>query len=97
MTILDSPLASLRRPRLLMSAARIGLGSYDRDAVLARLLGGDVPPPGRACVDILVEREADCERARRSGAAGYSIARHVDLLTALVAETRLYVDTRAVS
>ncbi len=97
MTILDTPLATLRRPRLLMSAARFGLGGYDRDAVLPRLLGGDTPLPGRACVDILVEREAASERARQSGAATYSIAEHVDLLTALVAETRLYIDTRAVS
>lgn len=97
MTILDSPLASLRRPRLLMSAARFGLGAYDRDAILPRVLGGDVPLPGRGCIDVLVERESSCERARRAGEATYSIADHVEILTALVAETRLFIDTREVS
>ena len=97
MTLLDSPLATLYRPRLLMSAARFGLSGYDREAVLPRLFGGDLPAPGRGCIDVLVAREAACERARQGCEATYSIADHVELLTALVAETRLYLDTRVLS
>ena len=37
-------------------------------------------------VDRLAEAEAACEDARRARAASYSIERHVQLLTALVAE-----------
>lgn len=97
MTLFDSPIATLRRPRLLMSAARFGLGRYDRDSVLPRVLNGDVPLPGPHCIDTLSDREAACEQARTEGSAIYSIAEHVELLTALVAETRLYLDTRVVS
>lgn len=97
MTLFDSPLATLRRPRLLMSAARFGLGTYEREAVLPRLLGGEMPVPGRGCIDLLAGREAALEHDRVAGRATYSIADHVEMLTALVAETRLYLDTREVS
>lgn len=97
MTLYDSPLATLRRPRLLMSAARFGLGAYERETVLPRLLGGGTPAPGRGCIDLLAGREAALETDRMAGKATYSIADHVEILTALVAETRLYLDTRDVS
>lgn len=84
-----SPLAALRRPRLLIRAARCGLDDYRRDRDLARLLGRRPPPaPGQALERLLAEEER-LEEIRRAGAAAYSPARHVELLIALMAEARL--------
>ena len=82
-------LATLRRPKLLIRAARFGLESYDRSRDLKRLLHADAAPSPRAAVDHLFEAEAILEDDRTSGQAGYSPARHVELLIALIAETRL--------
>ncbi|QFU08475.1 hypothetical protein PARPLA_03076 [Rhodobacteraceae bacterium THAF1] len=89
-----APLAHLRRPKLLISAARFGLTSYERCHTLPRLLGGPVPPPGRAVLDILMMREDRMNAARSAAETGYSVAAHVDLLTALMAEADLYASTR---
>ena len=88
MTDINSTLDDLRRPRLLVQAARFGLPDYVRDRTLRRVLGpGTAPAPGRA-VDRLMEREAEIEAIRQAGNAGYSAARHVEVLTALIAECR---------
>lgn len=76
-------LAALRRPRILIRAARFGLAEYRRERDLPRLLG-EVRPA--AVVDELLAREAMAEADRARGAAGYSPARHVELLIALIAE-----------
>ncbi|KAJ56744.1 hypothetical protein ACMU_07345 [Actibacterium mucosum KCTC 23349] len=82
-------LNALRRPRLLIRAARFGLADYRRDRDLTRLLGqGAVPAPAQS-LDVLLEQEEALEQTRRSGDAGYSIARHVEVLIALIAESRL--------
>ena len=52
---------------------------------------GETPPgPGRA-FEQLAEREAALDELRRSAAASYSAARHVELLVALIDEARLAV------
>lgn len=81
------PALPLRRPRLLLCAARHGMADYRRDRDLARLLPPDPGP--RRVVAALAEAEAAQERARRAGTAGYSCLRHVDLLIALLAEMQL--------
>lgn len=82
-------LATLRRPRLLVRAARIGLGEYNRERSLRRLLPGEAhPAPGQA-FDVLFAREEVVDLARRDGTAAYSAARHVELLAALINEARL--------
>ncbi len=93
----ETSLPNLRRPRLLMSAARFGLSRYNREWILSRIFGGEAPSPGSQCLAGLVEREAAHDHARRTGAAGYSIADHVEILTALIAEARLFAALRAVS
>ena len=42
-------LETARRPRLLMEAARLGLGGYDRARRLPRLLGAMAAPAPVAC------------------------------------------------
>ncbi|MDA5094837.1 DUF6477 family protein [Aliiroseovarius sp. KMU-50] len=82
-------LKNLHRPRLLIRAARFGLVDYNRDRDLKRLMkSSSTPAPARA-VDRLVEQEARLEEHRQAGDAGYSVARHVDVLIALMAEARL--------
>lgn len=84
-----SQLQTLCRPKLLVQAARIGLGDYNRDRTLRRVLQGDaVPAPGLA-FDALLDRESAVDQDRRSGQAAYSPARHVELLSALINEARL--------
>ena len=97
MSIFERTLAQLRRPRLLVQAARHGLESYDRDAVLSRILKGVAPGPGTGSFDELTRAERALDDARRRGDAGYSAAGHVEALTALMAEARLLLGVGRVS
>lgn len=87
-TALDT-LKTLRRPRILMSAARFGVVDYNRGKSLSRILGLDVTPGPSIALDALVRREAEVEAERRNGDAAYSAAHHIDLLIALLEEVRL--------
>ena len=89
MTDFKAVLATLRRPRLLIRAARHGLQDYRRDRDLSRLIGGVGPAHGAFALPRLIEAEAETEQDRTSGSATYSIVRHVELLIALMAEARL--------
>ncbi|OZA12795.1 MAG: hypothetical protein B7Y02_06885 [Rhodobacterales bacterium 17-64-5] len=80
-------LSNLRRPRLLMHAARFGLGDYRRDRDLRRLVNGSLSPD--KTVPSLMILEADIEASRTAGETSYSAARHIDVLVALLAEARL--------
>ncbi|WGW03133.1 DUF6477 family protein [Tropicibacter oceani] len=87
-------LNDLRRPRLLIRAARIGAQDYRR-AHLHRLLGyGTLPRPGAALMK-LIELETDLDDRRRSDDAGYSVSRHVELLVAMMGEARLLREARS--
>lgn len=77
---------TIRRPRLLTRAARAGAALYRRDRDLARLLPKVFGKRGGVLAAIRAA-EALCEDERRTGAASYSVARHVSLLAALVAES----------
>ena len=86
-------LNDLRRPRLLIRAARIGAQDYRRNPHLHRLMGyGNLPRPGAALMR-LMEIEADLNEKRQTDAAAYSISRHVEVLTAMMGEARLMRET----
>ncbi len=88
-------LASLRRPRLLIRTARIGAQDYNRERHLQRLLGyGAIPRPAEALIR-LIEKEREMDERRRTGDAGYSLPRHLDLLIAMMGEAQLLRTTRA--
>lgn len=89
MTDFRCHLTELRRPRLLIRAARLGLPDYRRDRDLRRLMGTVTPPPPQISVARLIEAEERLETFRREGATAYSVARHVDLLIALISEAQL--------
>jgi len=80
---------TLRRPSILIRAARHGLVDYNRNRDLKRLMRTPAPPPPSVAVRRLIDEEAAAEERRQSGDAGYSLTRHVDLLIALLGEFRL--------
>ncbi len=82
-----SALADLRRPRLLVNAARHGLAGYRRDRDLRRLISDALPP--ETAVPRLMCEEERLEETRRAGDAAYSVMRHIEVLSALIAEARL--------
>lgn len=83
---------SLRRPRVLIQAARAGQSGWRRDRDLARLLNSDgCPAPGAALRRLRAE-EGLLDDARRAGAADYDMRRHVLLMIAILAEMRAAVD-----
>ncbi|MCR9126421.1 MAG: DUF6477 family protein [Rhodobacteraceae bacterium] len=82
-------MTTLRRPRLLIRAARHGAQDYRRDRHLQRLLGyGRLPRSGEALMR-LVEIEAQQNERRQTGDASYSLLRHLDVLIAMMGEVRL--------
>lgn len=89
MSDISTLLANLRRPRLLIRAARHGIQDYRRDRDLRRLINAATPPTPQAAFARLYDAEEQAEETRRNGDAGYSITRHVDLLIAMLGEARL--------
>lgn len=86
MTDCRSLLATLRRPRLLMRAARFGLGDYRRERDLRRYVDSAASP--EETVGTLMTVEGRLEALRLAGDAAYSVARHIEVLIALLAEAR---------
>lgn len=83
--------ASLRRPKLLIRAAREGQAGWRRDRDLKRLLKCDeTPAPGRA-IRRLRFVEGQMNDARIEKAAHYDLQHHIRLLIAILAEMRAVV------
>ena len=82
-------LHALRRPPLLMRAARIGVEDYNRSVHLPRLMGYGVLPRHGAALLRLMELEADLNAQRTQKDASYSLIKHVDVLIAMVGEARI--------
>jgi hypothetical protein len=86
MTDCRTLLSTLRRPRLLMRAARFGLSDYRRERDLRRYVERAGSP--EETVTSLMTVEAGLERTRIAGDAAYSVARHIEVLIAILAEAR---------
>ena len=82
-------ISSLRRPRLLVRAARIGVSDYRRDRDLRRLMNTAHLPSHERAVTTLIDEEHALEETRKTGHGNYSPLRHVEILIALIAEARL--------
>ena len=89
MSDLRQTLAALRRPRLLIRAARFGLTDYDRPRDLRRLLRRTATPPPQRALAALLDQEAALDELRRAGDVTYSPARHIEILVAIMGEARL--------
>lgn len=84
MTDFAAVLTELRRPKILIRAARAGLADYRPERDLRRLVRS---APEAALAPLLAE-ERRLEATRTGGAGAYNIQRHVAVLTALLAEAR---------
>ena len=86
---INTLVSQLRRPRLLVRAARFGVDDYDRERDLPRVLKTDsVPRPGDAIMQLMgVEAELDDQRASKD--ALYTVGAHIDTLTAIMGEARI--------
>lgn len=80
-------LSEMRRPSLLMRAARLGLPDYQRGRWLKRLAPGETLP--ERILPQLLSAEERLEEIRQRGDASYSIPRHIEVLIALLAEASL--------
>lgn len=86
---LTTPRTGLSRPRTLVAAARAGQSGWRRGRDLRRLLrADDLPRPAQA-LERLKDEEARQNEARLQDQADYDMRRHVLLLIAILAETRL--------
>ncbi len=84
-----SMLKALRRPSLLMRAARIGAEDYSRASHLPRILGYGVLPKHGSALMRLMEVEATLNDQRIDGDKSYNLVKHIDVLIALVGEARI--------
>lgn len=82
-------LENLKRPKILVRAARLGLSNYNRETDLPRITRTHKPGSSSATIDRLLNQEHRLETARKSGDASYSVHRHIRVLTAVLAEARL--------
>lgn len=96
MTDFAQALAALRRPRILIRAARAGVSDYRRERDLKRLVRAAATSDRARALDVLMTEEDRLEKSRTGGEATYSIQRHVAVLTALIAEARALPATRVI-
>lgn len=83
-------IAALRRPRLLIRAARAGQMDYNRSRDLRGLIDSACQSRAESLLSALLDEEARLDSARRQGAADYNVMRHVAVTIALMAEARIY-------
>ena len=76
------------RPRMLVKTAKIGARLYRRQRDLPGAIPGLLAQPEHRIIPRLIEAELKCERERRAASPGYRPARHLQILSALLAETR---------
>ena len=84
-----SKLNALKRPRLLISAARIGAMEYRRETHLYRYFKDGHPNRSKDALEYLMALESDLDSKRMASDAAYSVARHVDILIAMMGEARI--------
>ena len=89
MTDFRNLLSDLRRPALLLRAARFGLTDYQRDRDLKRLLRESAAGGPEKTLPRLLHEENLLEEIRRAGDARYSLTRHIEVLIALLGEANL--------
>ncbi len=92
---LFSLMESICRPRLLIQAARIGVDDYNRKTSLRRLLRSAPPLGTGKTIAHLMNLEQVMEDKRLTGDASYSITRHVEVLSAMMAEANILRERRS--
>ncbi len=86
---LNSMVRTLKRPSLLVRAARFGLDDYRRDRALRRILKTEELPSTGAALLQLMDIENALNDRRKLQSAEYNAAMHITVLTAIMGEARL--------
>lgn len=94
MSRLLATLDKIRRPQTLMRAARFGLSDYNRDRDLKRLTREQKVPSPHKALTALVAMEEVLENNRCNGFGTYSVARHIEVLAAIMGELRLLPESQ---
>ena len=84
MRLISQTRTSIRRPKILLQAARICAKGYRREIMLPALLGTS----RTKVVDLLSAKELALEEDRRAREASYSAQAHVEVLSALISEMK---------
>ena len=79
-------LNTLKRPKLMLEAARNGLAGYDPSRHLPALTGKSLHRSEIGQLDCLLDMEETHNRLRKEKRAEYSPARHIRYLIAMIAE-----------
>ena len=82
-------LDALRRPKILIRAARAGVVDYRRERDLKRLLKSARTSAPHQAIGSLLSEEDRLETSRTAGDGTYDLQRHIAVLTAIIAEARL--------
>lgn len=85
-----SKINQLKRPPILVRAAKEGALRYNRIRHLKRLTREDVPLKNPQVLEQLLDMEGICNDQRQTENAQYSVVRHVELLIALIGEAQIY-------
>ncbi len=88
-------LHALRRPKILIRAARAGVVDYRRERDLKKLLRQQAAGASARAIDSLLAEETRLEATRTSGEGTYNLQRHVAILTAIIAEARMVAQVAA--
>ncbi|MBL1436151.1 MAG: hypothetical protein COB08_008135 [Rhodobacteraceae bacterium] len=83
MTKESAEIVNIRRPKILMQAARICAKGYRRETMLPHLLGANTT----RVLAQLKAQEKDMEDERQARISTYSPQAHVEVLSALMAES----------
>jgi hypothetical protein len=79
--------ANLRRPKILLRAARLGMQDYRRDRDLKRLVHS--PYKSEETITQLIDTEQAMEDNRKNNDLGYSFIKHIEVMIALLCEVNL--------
>jgi len=84
MTQVTAEIVNIHRPKILMQAAKICAKGYRRETMLPRLLGASAA----RVVEVLRVQEEGLEGERLAQVSTYSPQAHVEVLSALLAESK---------
>lgn len=79
-------LSNLKRPKILIKAAKIASQTYRRSRDLSRILGYSHPTLDSSIHQQIFDLEHSINQKRRLGDASYDLKTHVQVLGALLAE-----------
>ena len=82
-----SLLSKLKRPAIIVKAARTGAAGYVRERDLSRVSDAPKLPGGRQAILMLLEKEEEMNQAR--GTHQYNVTKHVEIMIALLGEALL--------